>query len=194
MAEFDVKQLKGNDRFIVGGGVLVFLASFFPWYGGSFSGAGSSFSSSVRGWSAGGLAVLGILLCVAAAAFVVLTIMGTLKDVTLPTGPALLVAGASGLGAVFFLLRWITLPSGGVSGLAGSYHYGPRIGLFLALGGAVVQAAFAVLSFRTSGETIPGLGQPGGTAVPPPPPPPPSYPPPPVTPPAPPATPDSPPP
>lgn len=148
MAGFDINSIKGNDRYIAGGGVVVLIASFLPWYGASFGG----FSSSVSGWSAGAWAVLGILLCIAAAGYVVARSMGQLDDLTLPIGPALLVLGLAGLGALFFLIRWLTLPSGGSAG----FNYGPRIGLFLGLAAALAQAAFAGMSFRSSGEKLPG--------------------------------------
>ncbi len=151
MAGFDINDVKGNDRIIILGGLVVFIASFFPWYGASASGA-IHFSASVKGWSAGGSAVLGILLCLAAAAFVLLRATGQLKDLSLPVGPALIVLALAGLAVLLFLIRWLSLPSG--SGLG--FSYGPRIGLFLGLAGAIVQAVFAALTFSSSGETLPG--------------------------------------
>lgn len=154
MAGFDLKSIKGNDRFIIGGGALVLLASFFGWYGYTAGTSGFHISGSTTGWGAGFWAVLGILLCIAAAAYVVLRSMGELEELKLPVGPALLVLGASGIGALCFVIRWLTIPSS--SGLG--YDYGPRIGLYLGLLGALVQAGFAALSFRSSGETLPGKG------------------------------------
>lgn len=147
MADFDVKQIKGNDRIIVGAGVVVLVASLLPWYGVSSGG----FSASVSGWGAGFLSILAILLSLAAAGYVAARSMGQLKELAMPIGPAVLTLALSGASVLLILIRWASLPSYG-----GLVNAGPRIGLFLALLATIVQVAFAVMSFRASGEPLPG--------------------------------------
>jgi hypothetical protein len=150
MAGFDVNQIKGNDRIIAGAGIVVFIASFLPWYGVSSGG----FSVSTSGWSAGGLAMLAILLGIASAAFVVARSMGQMTDMSMPIGPALLALALSALSLLFILIRWASLPRYG-----GVIHAGARIGLYLALLAVIAQVVAAAMSFRTSGEKLPGSTQ-----------------------------------
>ncbi len=162
MAGFDMSKLKGNDLFIAAGGLAVFVSAFLPWFGYDFHSVVGD--AHISGWNSGGLAILAILLSLAAAAFVVARAMGFLDNVELPIGPAVAVLGAAALAALFVLLRFLFTP--GVL----SFHYGRRIGLFLALAGVIVQVVFAFLSFQSSGEKLPQM--PSGSAAPPPPPPP----------------------
>ncbi len=153
MASFDAKRYTTNDWGVIGGGALVLISSFLPWYGAS----SKFFSASVSGWSAGFTAWFSILLCIAAAAFVLARVAGVNMP-TMPMGPALLVLGLSGLALVLMVIRFLTLPKGGGGILGSGFSYGPRIGIFLALIGALVQVAAAVLSFRSSGERMPSRG------------------------------------
>ncbi len=144
------RNVNTSDVGIVGGGAVLLISSFLPWYGAS----GGGFSASVSGWSAGFTAWFSILLGIAVAGAVAARVFG---DVRLPAaggaGPALILTGVATFAVLLILLRLLTLPSGG--GFTG-FSYGPRIGLFLGLIGAAVEAVFGFLSFRTSGETLPG--------------------------------------
>ncbi len=163
MATFDTKKYSQLDWGVAVTGVIALICLFLPWYGASYGIGGVSYGVSVSGWSTS-YGWLGALLIVAAAAYLVLLRAGV--NVTkLPVGPAVVVLGASGLGAVIVILRWITLPKG--SSLGGVYSYGPRVGLYLTLIVGVVQAVCAYLSFRASGEELPwkpASGVPAGGA------------------------------
>jgi hypothetical protein len=146
---FDLGRLNTTDRVIVGGAVVVFVSAFLPWWG--YSGPLAIYSASVMGWSAGFTAWAGIVLLVAAGAYVVLL----RSEVKLPNanvGRAVLVAGAAVIGFVLVLLRWLTMPRVS-AGLAGSI--GPRYGLWLAVLAGLVETAAAVVALRASGEPLP---------------------------------------
>lgn len=96
---------KGPERLILIGGLLFFIDSFLPWYGFSGSVAGINFSSNIKGWSAGGLAVIAILLGLAATLLVLASTVGMQLPVQ-ATGPLLLFL--CGGAFVFVLLRFIT--------------------------------------------------------------------------------------
>lgn len=151
MAEFDPKKANTNDWGVIGGGAAVLIASMLGWYGTSGGDiAGYSLNTSISGWSSGFLAVLGILLCIAAAAFTAYRVFAAAKLPDLPLTPNALVLALSGAGAVLILLRLITFDRRAVAG----FSVGPKIGVFLALIGAAVMAYFAYRSFQTSGEKM----------------------------------------
>ncbi|MSQ35608.1 MAG: hypothetical protein EXR63_00480 [Dehalococcoidia bacterium] len=103
------------------------------------------------GWNAGFAAWAGILLLVAAGAYLV----ARRSEVALPAlavGPAVLVAGAAAVGPVLIVLRWLTLPRV-EGGLAGSI--GAKYGLYVALVAAIVEVGAAVVALRASGEPMP---------------------------------------
>lgn len=154
MAGFDASRVDRDGWVVVGGGALVLIASLLPWYGLSTPFA----SISVSGWGAGFTAWFSVVLCVAAAGYVLARASGIALP-TLPVGPSLLVAGLAGLAVVLMLIRLVTLPTGSAGGIfsrAYQFSYGPRIGLFVALAGAVAQLLFGYLRFRRSGELLPG--------------------------------------
>jgi hypothetical protein len=96
---------KGPERLILIAGLLFFIDSFLPWYGVSGSIAGIGFSANAKGWSAGGLAVIAILLGLAATLLVLASTVGMQLPVQ-ATGPLLL--GLCGGAFVLVLLRFIT--------------------------------------------------------------------------------------
>ena len=171
MAEFDINKVKGNDRFIAGGAVLVFILSFFPWYSVSYKGSVSGFggfgsSGSVSAWHAYGWNKLAIFLALAAGAIVIARLMGALDSVSLPAGVNLITLGISGLATVIMVLR-----------LAGSYHsssFGgakvsahPGFGWYVSILVSGAMTYFAFLNFKASGEEMPTLPQGGSTPPPP---------------------------
>ncbi len=146
---FDMQRFSQLDRVIVGAAVVVFVSGLLPWWG--YSGPADFYSASVVGWNAGFAAWAGILLLVAAGAYLV----ARRSEVALPAlavGPAALVAGAATLGLVLIVLRWLTLPRV-EGGLAGSI--GAKYGLYVALIAAIVEAGAAVVALRASGEPMP---------------------------------------
>jgi len=112
----DLSKLNGSQKITAGGAVALLIASVLPWY--SFFGFG------ISGWSAGGFAVIGILVGVAGAG---LAIYDALSETDLEIGPltpsqVALLCGA--VSTLLILLRLVTALSG------------VSIGLFLGLGGA----------------------------------------------------------
>jgi hypothetical protein len=140
VAQFDAKTVHKNDWGVIGGGALVLIASFLPWW--SFE--SGPFKVSWSGWDSKFLAWFGILCAIAAAAIVVMRVMG----VDLPklqVGWRTIVLGLAGLSALLILLRFLLNPGNGVDLSRG-------IGLFLGLIGSIVAAVFAYLAFAESGE------------------------------------------
>ncbi|MCU1363443.1 MAG: hypothetical protein JWM55_1271 [Acidimicrobiaceae bacterium] len=149
MAAFDWKKLSTTDRVIAITALIALISLFLPWY--SWSGGG--YSASAGGFSTG-YGWLGALLVVAAGVYVVLLRSGSNMPKT-SYGPGVLVLGASLIGTVIVVIRWITLPRGNYGVGNVGFHYGPGFGLILALIASVVQAVFAVRMFRSSGEALP---------------------------------------
>ena len=187
MAEFDITKVRGNDRFIAGGAVLILVLTFFPWYTVSYKGLINTFggfrtSGNVNEWSNPyGLSRLGVVLALAAGAIVIARLMGALDSVQLPAGVNLITLAVSGLATAILVLRLAgTYHSAGSGLLKVSAH--PGFGWYAGILVSGAMTYFAFLNFRSSGEQIPTM--PTSAA-----PPPSSYPPPSV----PPATPDNPP-
>jgi len=146
---FDPKRLSTLDRTIVGSAGVAFIAGFLPWWG--YNGPLNTYSASVSGWSAGFSAWAGTLLLTLAGVYLFLR-RSEVSLPSLPAGPAVVVAGAAGLGLLLVLIRWLTLPRVN-GGLAGSI--GAKYGIFIALIAGIVEVGAAVLEFRASGEPLP---------------------------------------
>lgn len=186
MVDIAGRRVDTNDAVVMGAGVLMLIDSFLHWF--------SFYVYSYNAFDAGFLSWFPVLLVwavagiAAAKVFAGQTIRGGAQ-----IGPALLLLILSGAATVLLVLKLLI-----------GYHGTDRsFGLFLGILIAAAQAAFAFLSFRTSGEAAPdlknlggsgpGAGGPGGYGpppgsgpgtpppggYPPPPPPPPGYPPPP---------------
>lgn len=148
MAAFDWNKLTQTDKVISVTALIALIGLFLPWYG--FS--SPLYSASVSGFSTG-YGWLGALLIVAAGVYLVLLRSGSNMPKT-SYGPGVLVLGASALGALIVIIRWLTVPKGSYSGLS-SFTYGPRIGMYIVLIAGVVQAFFALRLFRSTGEAVP---------------------------------------
>lgn len=106
----DLSKLTTSDKVIAGSGIVLFIASFLPWFEASASG----YSTSGNGWDVGffwgGIpALLGLL----SAGIVLGTKLGSLKMPELPvsTGQAMLIAGA--VAAAIVVLKLIVGEDGG---------------------------------------------------------------------------------
>jgi hypothetical protein len=141
---FDWKRLSSQDRAIVGGAGVAFIAGFLPWWGASVG----LFSVSVSGWSAGFTAWAGTLLLTAAGVLLALRRSGTALP-SVGVGPSVLVAGVAAVGLLLVIIRWVTLPR--YRGI----DVGARYGIYLALIAGVVEVAAAVAEMRASGEQLP---------------------------------------
>jgi peptidoglycan/LPS O-acetylase OafA/YrhL len=145
MASFDMKKLDRSDRIVAGASVVTLICLFLPWYGvssGPYSASVSGFSTSY-GW-------LGALLIIAAGAYLVALRSGS----NMPKnqfGPGVTVLGLSLLGTVIVLIRWLTIPKGGVAG----FSYGPQYGMYVTILAGIVQVVLAFRLFKSSGEKVP---------------------------------------
>jgi hypothetical protein len=101
-----LKAAQGPDRLILIAGLLFFVDSFLPWYGVSGNIGGINFGVNVKGWSAGGLAVIAILAALAATIIAALNVLGMMKDVGMPQGQIMMILTGGAL--LFSLLRWVT--------------------------------------------------------------------------------------
>jgi hypothetical protein len=169
MAEFDINKVKGNDRFIAGGAVLLFILSFFPWYGISYKGSSSLGSlgsgGHVNAWHAYGWNKLAIILALVAGAIVIARLMGALDSVQLPAGINLITLAVSALATVILILRFVTaFKSAGAGDFKVSAH--PSFGWYLGIVASGAMTYFAFLNFKASGEELPS--KPGGATPPPP--------------------------
>jgi hypothetical protein len=146
-ASFDWKKLSTTDKVISITSLVALISLFLPWEGAS----GPGYSYSVSGFSTS-YGWLGALLVILAGVYVVMQRSGS-NVPKFSYGPGVITLGLSVIGAVLIIVRWISLPRGSYA--AGFFSYGPRIGIFLALIAAVVQAFFALRLFRTTGEALP---------------------------------------
>jgi hypothetical protein len=142
MAKFDTKRLSRLDWAVIGAAGLSFISLFLPWYGFSLG----AFSVSVSGWSTS-YGWLGGLLIIAAGVYLAM-VRSEVNLSNMPVTPAVVVLGASALGTLIVIIRWISLPSG----------LGARIGIYLTIVAGLVQVGGAIALFRASGEKLPWAG------------------------------------
>lgn len=134
----DIARLDRGLLIAGGGGLLLLISLFLPWYGVTASlGAGSpSVDVSVSAWDAFSLVdVLLFLVAVLAVAAAALTAAGRLPVLPLPLGRIVLAAGVIAL--VLVLFRLLNVP-GDTSGPG--FDIGREIGPFVALVAAVLIA------------------------------------------------------
>jgi hypothetical protein len=144
-------SMSRHDLVAVGAGVLVFIASFLPWYGVKFDGgvAESGINGSVDAWH--GLAGIGvILLLFSAVATAAEPMLGEDRPPWLMPAVAALLAC---VGAAFVVIKSFSLPSALVPGATVGLQWGGYILLVL----VVVQALVSVLRVVHSGDRPSGL-------------------------------------
>lgn len=158
----DFSKLKPGDWALGGGGLVLFIASFLPWFGWSEAGLSDSGNGWDVGFFWGGIpALLGLALAG-------LVVLEKFTDVELPEvgnlgwGLISLIAAAVAGGIVLLKL----LLGHSVSYGFGSYDFDRKWGLFLAAIGGVAAIVGGVLRFQEE-----KAGASGGGAAPPPPPP-----------------------
>lgn len=143
----DVSSWNIFEKIAVGAGGVIFIFSFISSYvTASVSAGGFSASSGISAWNS--YATLGLLLCFAAVALVVLQ---TMRPAVLPdTAPwPLITAGAAALGLLLLVIRAFTY-GGDYTGLGVSVHPGWS-GWLVMIAGAVLVAATAIpLTSRAS--------------------------------------------
>jgi hypothetical protein len=167
---FDAKTVTTNDWGVMGAAAGVFLFSLI----GSFITYSVEVSEELEGlggiddsggvtnaWT--GYAVLGLLLLLAVGALAAARVFA---DVQLPqtgVGWNLIAAAAAGLGALLVILRAFTAGED-VGGFGLEASSGPGWSGYVVMILAVVETAFAVLAFRTSGEQVPWQQGGGGAS------------------------------
>jgi hypothetical protein len=149
------KDVGINDLGILGGGVVVLIASFFKWFGISIGGT----TYGDNAWGTGVLSWFSVLLGILAAGAVAARVFG---GAALPTtdkaGPNAIILGVASLGVILVVLKL----------LIGYHSTDRKIGIFLGLIGLAVEAYFAFMAFTASGEKRPDFKNFGGGSTPPP--------------------------
>lgn len=149
-------RLGRNGSVIVVGALLMFIDSFFAWYG--LSGGSASelkalgVQTSVSAWSAGFGAWFSVLLVLAVAAVAVLGALGRLPFAPLMIGFLEFSGGV--LAALIVLLRWMTYQTASGAGASVGALWGTYVGVIL----AIVVAVFGYLDFVAKGGDIKNLG------------------------------------
>jgi hypothetical protein len=148
MANVGGRQVGNNDLGVMAAGVAALLFSFMPYWGVSYKGLGAGLGGSINAWH--GLAFLGCLMIFAAAGIVAARVFGGVTLPTLPVGWYVIVAGLAGLGTLIVLVRGLTYPH--ASGLGASV--GMKWGGYILVVAGIVEAVFAVMALRDSGESV----------------------------------------
>ncbi len=153
----DLNKLTTSDKVVAGSGLLLFIASFLPWFGiDGFSGANGN------GWDAGFLwGGLPALLGLVAAGVVLATKLGDVKlpDLPITWGQALLAAGA--LSAVLVVLK--LLIGHEICAFGECLDLDRKWGLFVAAIAAIGLAVGGFLKYQ-EGDDAPATGGDTGTA------------------------------
>jgi uncharacterized membrane protein len=152
----DFKSMSRNDQVFLGAGFLSFIFSFIAFAHISVLGV----SNTVSAWH--GIGTLAALLVLAAVVVGALNLTSPDALKALPVSGRLLATGLAALALLFFIIRWVTLPSASGFGIHVGYslYWGGYILLIL----NIVTVVFGYLGMREAGESIPGIG--GGSAPP----------------------------
>jgi hypothetical protein len=142
----DFSKLSKNDRIVAGGGAVLFIASFLPWFGISILGE----SATGNGWDVGFLwGGLPALLGLAVAAVVVLRASGT-ELPTLPVSWPQAILGASALAALLVVLKLL------IGHEEVGIDFDREWGLFVAAIAAVALAVGSFLKYQEDGGSSGG--------------------------------------
>jgi hypothetical protein len=151
MARIGGRDVATYDLGVLGAGLLVFIASFLPWYGVKID----HYSGTTSGWHSGFLAWFPILLSIAIAAAVAAQALGRARVPSVgPLQPALVLTIVSAFALLLIIIRWATLPDVPAI-LVGQAKAGARAGLFLGLFGALGLTAFNALRLVTGAGQAP---------------------------------------
>jgi Family of unknown function (DUF5336) len=155
----DLRTLQPFDLGILIAGVLIFIVSFFPWFGVSSSGASvggfkvPGVNASENAWHS--YSVLALLLLLLATAVAAVAIFAASSAPELPVGLRWIAAALSSLGGLLYVIRVLTLPhhSTGIAGFKASE--GAKWGAWVLLIVVLVHVACAVISALSSDEQVP---------------------------------------
>lgn len=143
-------QLSTGEKLVGGGGILLFIASFFDWFTAKVSLEGfASVSNGESGWGDPGSiwSLIAILVAIVLAALVVVKALGTVQLPALPSGVSWGMVFAAGAGIIILamiLKAWrITAVDacGGAGELGIDCSSGFGIGFFIAVIAAIAMAA-----------------------------------------------------
>lgn len=144
MSGFDLTKVSRNDKGLIGAGIVVFIASFLPYWGVS----AGPFTSSTNAWT--GYATFGLLLLFIAAGIAAARVFGGASLPKLPLGANLIVAGLAAIGTLLVILRGFTYPHAHFEGASWGVKWGGYVLMIV----AIVETVFAVMNFRSSGEKL----------------------------------------
>lgn len=156
----DLRSLPPVDLGVLIAGVLVFIVSFFPYFGASTSGVTiqgqhvGGASASVTAWHS--YSVLALLLILLATVVAGVAMFAADSVPELPIGLRWIAAGLSALGALLYVIRLFTLPHNSAN-LFGSVKVseGVKWGGYLLLLIVLVHVACCVVSALRSDEQAP---------------------------------------
>lgn len=151
----DFTSISRNDQLFLGLGLLTFIFSFIDFAHVHVSGApgfsGSVPGTSITAWH--GIGTFAALLILVALVVGAVALFSPSTMQALPVSPRMAAVGLAALGFVFFLIRWVSLPS---------YDFlGVKAGFDLAWGGYVTlilnlaMIAFGYLGMKSVGESMP---------------------------------------
>jgi hypothetical protein len=157
-----------NDRVFLGATLLALIFSFidfahFTVSGVSIGGLGGN--ASISAWH--GIGTLAGLLVLVALVVGVMAVLAPGPLAQLPVSGRLIAVAAMVLALIFFLIRWVSLPSESFGGQSAGFSlaWGGYVTLVL----TIVAIVFGYLALKGAGEALPWEKQ-GGAATPPPPP------------------------
>lgn len=156
MATF--KGQSRNEQLFLGGALLAFIFTFLPFEGVSFEGHSASESA----WH--GVAVLACLLVLVALVASAVSVFAKSSVPDLPVSLNLVATGAMALAVLFFIIRWLTLPS--YFTISEKLFWGGYILLIITIATTVI----GVMKMRDAGESMPWENRGGGSSTPPAPP------------------------
>jgi hypothetical protein len=155
----DLRSLPPFDLGILISGVLIFIVSFFPYYGASTSGASiagttiGAHSESVTAWHS--YSVLALLLLLLATGVAAVAFFAASSAPQLPIGLRWITAGLSSLGGLLYVIRLFTLSHRSESIAGFKVSEGVRWGGYLLLLIVLVHVACSVISALSSDEQVP---------------------------------------
>jgi hypothetical protein len=166
----DLRSLPPFDLGILISGVLIFIVSFFPYYGASTSGATiagttiGSHSASVTAWHS--YSVLALLLLLLATGVAAVAFFAASSAPQLPIGLRWIAAGLSTLGGLLYVIRLFTLDHHSESIAGIKITEGVKWGGYLLLLIVLVHVACCIISALSSDEEVPWHGGGASTAPP----------------------------
>jgi hypothetical protein len=170
----ELRALPPFDLGVLVTGVLIFIASFFPWYGYSTSGATvggvklGGTSGSITAWHS--YSTLGLLLLLLATIVAAVAMLAPSAAPQLPVGLRWVAAALSVLGGLLYVIRLFSLSHKSINVFGLKASYGVRWGGWVLLVFVLANVVCCVVSALHSDEPVPWQ-QGGGTPAPPPAPP-----------------------